>query len=121
MQADQRDSGYAHLTHKALLWQEVTQRRHTKAALGVQSLSAWRLYRLRSVWATWADKAAESAAKHAVMQTTVTFWKSRALAKAFMQWQAEVARSHDLEALLASYVGELSVLWRSFCNAEISQ
>ncbi len=93
-----------------MLWQEVTERQHVKAALGSQALSAWRLYRLRSAWATWADRATEMAAKRAKMQTIVGFWRNRALAKAFMPWHAEVMRSRDLEALLATYTGESNIL-----------
>ena len=50
------------------------------------------------------------AAKRAVMQTSVALWRSSALAKAFMPWQAAITHSHDLEALLASYIGEQSIL-----------
>ena len=69
------------VSDKAVLWQEVAQRQRIKAALGAQALSAWRLFRLRSAWATWADRAAEKAVKRAKMQTVVTFWRNRALAE----------------------------------------
>jgi len=86
--------------------QELTRQQHVKAVLGAQALSAWRLYRLRAVWATWSDRAAEMAAERADMQTVVNHWRNRTLAKAFALWQDEVVRSHNLEALLAPYNGK---------------
>ena len=90
----------------ALLLQEVTRQHRVKAVLGAQALSAWRLYRLRAVWATWCDKAAKMAAKRADMHTVVNHWRNRALTKAFVLWKDEVVRSHNLEALLAPYNGK---------------
>ena len=89
-----------------LLGQDEAQRQHAKSALGAQALSAWRLYRLRAVWATWAKRAADKAARRGQLSKVVQQWRNRALAKAFLPWLAGVMRTHDLQDLLASYLGK---------------
>ncbi len=63
------------------------------------------------------------AAERADMQTVVNHWRKRALSKAFALWQAEVVRSHNLEALLAPYNGKersptlIWLAWMAFGEA----
>ena len=58
------------------------------------------------MWATWAERAADKAARRAQLSKVVRQWRNRALAKAFLPWLAEVMRTHDLQDLLASYLGK---------------
>ncbi len=110
---DGQSCGKVSQAPEAYMLQVVSQRKRIKAALGMQATSAWRLHMLHSVWASWSKEAAAKVSKRDAMHRIILYWSNRALVRAFKAWQAKVKHFHNLDALLASYLGKCATQFQA--------